>query len=108
VRLAELPRRASERLARHVLGDDAAADVVTRVVERAAGNAFFLEELLRGAAAGDSSSPATVLAMLHARLEGLRCRAGRRVQVTDGGGLCLTPADKRERSTSAAAGILGR
>jgi hypothetical protein len=77
IRLAELPRRASERLARHVLGDDADADVIARVVERSAGNAFFLEELLRGAASGDRSSPATVLAMLHARLEGLESDARR-------------------------------
>jgi tetratricopeptide (TPR) repeat protein/predicted Ser/Thr protein kinase len=77
IRLAELPRKASERLARHVLGDGADADVIARVVERSAGNAFFLEELLRGAAAGDSSSPATVLAMLQARLEGLESDARR-------------------------------
>ncbi len=77
IRLAELPRRASERLVRLVLGDGADADVVARVVERSAGNAFFLEELVRGAAAGDVSPPATVLAMLHARLEGLEADARR-------------------------------
>ena len=77
IRLAELPRRASERLVRLVLGDGADADVVARVVERSAGNAFFLEELVRGAASGDVSPPATVLAMLHARLEGLDADARR-------------------------------
>jgi tetratricopeptide (TPR) repeat protein len=44
-------------------------NVIARIVEQAAGNALFLEELVRAAAEGKASeAPPTVLAMLHARL----------------------------------------
>ena len=67
--LQPLGRRAAEKLARAVLGDVVPADTIGRVVERAAGNPFFLEELLRAAAAGrGDEAPGTVLAMLQARL----------------------------------------
>jgi tetratricopeptide (TPR) repeat protein len=72
MRLGPLTRRASERLVRQVLGDDADAQAVARIVERAEGNAFYLEELVRAVAAGDGTAlPETVLAMVQARLEGL-------------------------------------
>ena len=45
--LGRLTRRAAEKLAREALGDSATDFVVARIVERADGNAFFLEELLR-------------------------------------------------------------
>ncbi|HEX8791666.1 MAG TPA: protein kinase [Polyangiaceae bacterium] len=72
VRLAPLGKRASESLVRHALGNDVAQDTVDRIVDRAAGNAFFLEELVRAAStdAGDAL-PESVLAMVQARLEKL-------------------------------------
>lgn len=72
IRLGELSRRASERLARHVLGDDAPPSLIGRVVAHAAGNPFYLEELLRAVAEGhEASQPRTVMAMLQVRLEAL-------------------------------------
>jgi hypothetical protein len=76
-RLSELPRRAAERLAREVLGPDADPDTVSRLVERAAGNAFYLEELLRGFVEGRGELPETVLSMVQARLEGMEAEARR-------------------------------
>jgi tetratricopeptide (TPR) repeat protein len=72
IRLGELGRRAAEKLARQVLGDLVDGEVIARIVERAAGNAFYLEELIRAAAEGrgaDGALPETVLAMVQARLE---------------------------------------
>src|SRR5262249_12896677 len=48
--LGELSRRACQQLVREVLGSDVPADAMQAIVERAGGNAFFLEELLRSAA----------------------------------------------------------
>jgi predicted ATPase len=58
------------QLAREVLGDGLDEATVQRVADLAAGNAFFLEELIRVAAAGDAL-PDTVLAMIDARLHRL-------------------------------------
>jgi tetratricopeptide (TPR) repeat protein len=72
MQLGELSRRACERLVREVLGDRASDELVARLWERSGGNAFFLEELLRAEAEGRSEeAPATVLAMVQSRLEGL-------------------------------------
>ncbi len=108
IRLGPLVRRAGEKLVKDVLGDAAGPDEVTRLLDRAAGNVFYLEELIRAFAEGpirtsmrppvtssgtsippaplssgklpddnvarDDSSwalPATVLAMVQARLERL-------------------------------------
>src|SRR5688572_23867016 len=71
VRVNALSKKAAEKLARAALPRDAAAATVARVVEQAAGNAFYLEELIRQAAAGGEGPPGTVLAMLQARLEAL-------------------------------------
>ncbi len=71
-RLGELPRRASERLVKQVLGDNATREIVTRIVERCDGNPFNLEELIRAVAAGRGDAlPDTVLAMVQSRLEAL-------------------------------------
>jgi serine/threonine protein kinase/tetratricopeptide (TPR) repeat protein len=73
LRLDELSRRASERLARHVLGASVSAGTVSKLVAQADGNAFYLEELIRAVAEGRGDSlPETVLAMVQARLEGLK------------------------------------
>jgi tetratricopeptide (TPR) repeat protein len=72
IRLGELSRKASERLCRQVLGDEARSEDIERVIAQAAGNAFYLEELIRAVAAGKSAAlPETVLAMAQARIEAL-------------------------------------
>src|SRR5262249_43303290 len=76
-RLAPLTKKASERLVRQALGD-VGERLLARVVDRAGGNAFFLEELVRAVAEGRGEElPETVLAMVQARLEGLHAEARR-------------------------------
>lgn len=77
IRLRGLSRRAAERLVRAVLGQTADATLVAQVIERADGNAFYLEELIRRVAEGDVSFPETVLAMAQSRLERLEPEARR-------------------------------
>ncbi|WP_437877612.1 protein kinase domain-containing protein [Sorangium sp. So ce513] len=78
IELTGLSRRASERLVRQALGGAVPDDVVATLVERADGNAFFLEEQIRAAAEGRGSAlPETVLAMVQARLEALDPEARR-------------------------------
>jgi eukaryotic-like serine/threonine-protein kinase len=79
VHLTPLNRKASERLARDVLGSAVSSEAIRGLVERADGNAFYLEELIRAAAAGNEATlPETILSMVQARLEGLDPE-GRRV-----------------------------
>jgi eukaryotic-like serine/threonine-protein kinase len=78
IELAGLPRRAAERLVQETLGDAATAETVATLVERAEGNAFYLEELIRAVAQGTCAAlPETVLAMVQARLEALSVEARR-------------------------------
>ena len=78
VRLGGLTKKAAERLVREVLGADVAADTVANVIERADGNAFYLEELIRAVAEGRGSElPETVVAMVEARLAKLDPEARR-------------------------------
>jgi serine/threonine protein kinase/tetratricopeptide (TPR) repeat protein len=78
VRLAELSRRAGERLVRQALGARTSAETVAALVERAAGNAFYLEELIRAVAEGRGAAlPETVLSMVQARIEALDPEARR-------------------------------
>jgi len=69
--LSPLTRRVCENIVLEVLGEDAARSVVTRVVEQADGNPFFLEELVRGVAVGQTDLPETVVGMVQARLDAL-------------------------------------
>jgi len=71
--LPELSRRAATRLVREILGDAVSDARVERIVARAGGNAFYLEELCRVMHDGAETSelPGTVLAMAQARLEGV-------------------------------------
>jgi tetratricopeptide (TPR) repeat protein len=70
--LGELGRRASERLVREALGEALDPAVTGRLVALAAGNAFYLEELIRATAEGHQADlPGTVLAMVQARLGAL-------------------------------------
>jgi tetratricopeptide (TPR) repeat protein len=72
IRLRELPKKAAERLARHVLGERAGSETIERIVQLADGNAFYLEELIRAAAEGSSHNlPETVVAMVLSRLGAL-------------------------------------
>jgi tetratricopeptide (TPR) repeat protein len=72
IALAELSRRASERLVRAALGGDVPPETVAFIVDRASGHPFYLEEIIRAFAEGRGDDlPPTVLAMVQARLEGL-------------------------------------
>ncbi|HEV8321045.1 MAG TPA: protein kinase [Myxococcota bacterium] len=78
IRLAELSRKAGQRLVRQVLGDGVGDDVVERIVARSSGNAFYLEELIRVVADGRSDAlPESVLAMAQVRYEALEPDARR-------------------------------
>ena len=72
VRLGELGRRASARLVSAVLGESADAAQIERLARLGAGNALYLEELIRAAANGQQADlPGTVKAMAMARLAAL-------------------------------------
>ena len=78
LRLGPLGRRAAEAIIRRALGDAADATTVARIIERAAGNALFLEELIRAVAEGrDGALPETVLVMMQERIEALEVDARR-------------------------------
>ena len=78
MKLGALPRRAAEELVRRTLGESIAEAEVARVVERAAGNALCLEELIRAVAEGRGESmPETILGMVQARIESLPAEARR-------------------------------
>jgi serine/threonine protein kinase/tetratricopeptide (TPR) repeat protein len=76
LRVDALSTRAAGELVRHVLVDVDDA-VVDDLVRRSAGNAFFLEELIRAARAKASTLPETVLAMVQARLDAFGVEARR-------------------------------
>jgi hypothetical protein len=79
--LGRLAPRAAERLVRAVLGENTPGDVVARIVQRADGNAFYLEELIRRVAEGGGDTlPETVLALVQSRLERLEPEARRIVR----------------------------
>ena len=72
LRLDALSRKASRELVREVLGSETPDDDVERIVERSGGNAFFLEELIRTIAGGQSDTlPDTVLGIVQSRLDAL-------------------------------------
>jgi eukaryotic-like serine/threonine-protein kinase len=75
--LSPLTRRVCENIVLDVLGREAARGLVTRVVEQADGNPFFLEELMRGVAVGQTDLPETVVGMVQARLDTLGSDAAR-------------------------------
>jgi hypothetical protein len=79
--LGRLTPRAAERLVCAVLGRSTPAATVARIVERADGNAFYLEELIRRVAEGGGDTlPETVLALAQSRLERLEPDARRIVR----------------------------
>lgn len=77
IHLDGLTCRAAERLVRHVLGEAVPRDLIARLVERADGNAFYLEELVRFAAEGREDFPGTVVAMAQSRIDRLESEARR-------------------------------
>ncbi|WP_437720284.1 protein kinase domain-containing protein [Sorangium sp. So ce861] len=78
LRLRELPARAAEQLVRSALGASIAPGEVAALVQRAGGNAFYLEELIRAVAEGRGGAlPETVLGMVEARLAALGPEARR-------------------------------
>jgi hypothetical protein len=78
VRLGPLLPKASERLVRAALGDGVDPAAVERIVARAEGNAFFMEELIRATVDGAGEAlPDTVLGMVQARLDALGPEAKR-------------------------------
>lgn len=77
LRLGELGRRGAEKLVRSVLGEAATPERAAEIIERAGGNVFYLEELIRAVAEGHTSLPETVLAMVQARLDALEPEARR-------------------------------
>jgi eukaryotic-like serine/threonine-protein kinase len=71
VPLPVLSRRATERLVHAVL-PDIAPETMARIVDRAAGNAFYVEELIRRVAEDDGDDlPETVIALAQSRIERL-------------------------------------
>jgi adenylate cyclase len=82
---ALLPAEAREMAAQLVPGTRVTAELTERVLERSAGNPFFLEELLRGEgqAASDPGHrlPATIHEMLLARLDALPQHARQTLQL---------------------------
>ncbi|MFL5345359.1 MAG: protein kinase domain-containing protein [Hyalangium sp.] len=75
--LRGLSKKACARLAQEVLGPKVSESTTQRIIEQAAGNALFLEELIRLVAEGrENSLPKSMLAMLQSRI--LRLEAGAR------------------------------
>lgn len=72
LRLSGLTRRASAQLVNEILGSKVEEPTIERVVERAQGNPFWLEELLRAEAAGHGERvPDRILLLAQSRLEQL-------------------------------------
>lgn len=72
LRLGRLTRQAQKKLVREVLGKGTDPALLERIVDRADGNAFYLEELIRSVAEGEREQlPETVLAMAQARIDTL-------------------------------------
>jgi serine/threonine protein kinase len=78
VTLRALTRKACQNLAQQVLGEGLAPAIQDWLVERADGNPFYLEELIREVASGARSAlPETVVGMVQARLDTLGSDAKR-------------------------------
>lgn len=103
--LRPLSKKASEQLVRQTLGPAATPTIIGRIVEQAAGNALFLEELIRAEAEGKGAeTPKTVLAMLQARIGRLEPGARRVLRAASifgdscwsGGVAALLGAERKE------------
>ncbi len=76
IALSPLSKRAAEQLAKSVLADAPPAAIAS-LVARAQGNAFFLEELIRGAARGDTALPDSIFGILQTTLDAIDPEARR-------------------------------
>jgi tetratricopeptide (TPR) repeat protein len=93
LRLEELSKRSSDRLARSILGADVPQETIDRVVALSNGNAFFLEELVRAVAEGKGAElPESVLSVVEARLEALEPDARRVLRAASVFGQFFWPA----------------
>jgi tetratricopeptide (TPR) repeat protein len=104
IQLDTLTKKASEKLVRQFLGASVSDEAMLRMIERAAGNAFYLEEIIRSVAEGRGEDlPETVIAMVQARIEGFDDDARRILRAASlfgqtfwkGGVLALTGDDER-------------
>jgi tetratricopeptide (TPR) repeat protein len=90
--LAALPRKSASRLAREVLGEGADPALVERIAALSAGNAFYLEELIRAAARGAAGAlPETVLAMAQSILDQLDAPSRRALRACSVFGAAFRP-----------------
>jgi len=72
ISLSGLARKGAEQLIKAMLGEVADVKTVARIVDRAAGNIFYLEELIRAVSEGRGQTlPESVLGMVEARLASL-------------------------------------
>ncbi len=93
LQLAPLGARASEQFIRGMLGDSVSQARVDALIARGEGHAFFLEELVRAESEGrTSTAPATVVAMLHERIERFEADARRILRAASIFGLEFTKA----------------
>ena len=72
IHLRALTKKAAQKLVRSVLGDQVDDDLASDLIERANGNALYLEGLMRSAKAGRQDLPDSMLAMVHSRLNELQ------------------------------------
>jgi tetratricopeptide (TPR) repeat protein len=78
IHLGPLSRRAAESLVKAALGSAAPPLRIAAILDRAEGNAFFLEELIRAVAEGHGEElPETVIGMVEARIAALPSGARR-------------------------------
>jgi eukaryotic-like serine/threonine-protein kinase len=77
IRVRELGKRAAAEIVKRALGDTVDPHAIDTLVERAAGNALYLEELVRAWADGRRDAPESVIAMVKARLESMEPDARR-------------------------------
>jgi tetratricopeptide (TPR) repeat protein len=91
LRLSPLTRRAAQALVREVLGDELDGSTAERVIDRAEGNPFFLEELLITVASGRPNLPETVIGTVQARLDALAPAARRVLRAASVFGTSFSP-----------------
>jgi serine/threonine protein kinase/tetratricopeptide (TPR) repeat protein len=78
IRLGPLTKKASEKLIREVLAAGVTEEKLRLIADRADGNPFYLEELIRAVAANrEDALPETILGMVQARLDALGTEAKR-------------------------------
>jgi serine/threonine protein kinase/tetratricopeptide (TPR) repeat protein len=107
IRLGRIAMRSAERLAKRLLGSNAADEIVKQIVERSGGHPFLLEELVRAALTNPTKLdeiPETVLGMLQARFftQTERSRAALRAASIFGGTFWLQGTEHLLGNTSLA------